>query len=92
MEIRIPWLMLNVTDPGRREIWEALNATDSWAYKTIDGIGIEVQLVKNGAQVDSLPVNGEAQRYSWETWDMPQYKARLKESYYILQKRFLEIE
>ena len=30
--------------------------------------------------------------YTWETWQVPKYEERLKQSYYILQKLFKDIK
>jgi len=31
-------------------------------------------------------------RYSWESWNVPTSNERLKESYYILQQTFADLE
>lgn len=92
VEIRIPWLMLNVTDPGRREIWADIHANDPMSYTTVEGFEIGMQLIKNDSIVQSFPTSEEVKLYAWETWDLPKYEARLKESYYILQQKFTEVE
>lgn len=92
VEIRIPWLLLNITDPGRLEIWSDLYGQKDNAKEIIPGIEIGALLVDQQAPVASLPEkNGQLQTYTWESWAMPVYKERLKESYFILQQKFKEV-
>ncbi|WP_322741896.1 hypothetical protein [Fictibacillus phosphorivorans] len=96
IEIRIPWLLLNVKDPSLHEVmgdmWEG---TLSASEKT-DGFAIAAYTYKaNGAVSDSLPQSKEGmislqnvRKYMWNEWDEPVYQERLKQSYYELQKTF----
>lgn len=99
LEVRIPWALLNVKDPGHREVmgdvWgeEGLNASD-W----IDGVRIGAVAVSNDKIVDTLPKPvGNILRkedyylYEWELWETPTYHERLKKSYYILKDLFYNI-
>ena len=91
VEIRIPWLMLNITDPSRREAWGDLYAEEGPSYEILDGIGIGAMVMKNGEAASLLP-DGEVSRYKWDTWAFPESRERLKESYYILKEKFQTIE
>lgn len=79
-EVRIPWLMLNATDPGNREflgdVWE-----DGFSDRiAIDAINIAIEQNGDLYQFDT--------GYTWETWDLPMSEERLKDSYYYLQDAF----
>ncbi len=88
-EVRIPWLLLNITDPSKLEAWSDFYAGKEMEYEILDGIGLGMMLVENGQRAASLPAT-EVTRYRWESWDFPESKERLKESYYILQEKFGE--
>lgn len=93
IEIRIPWLLLNVTDPSRLEVRSDLYANEQLATEIIDGIEFGAILVKDQQIMATIPEEAQQlQTYSWEGWRMPDYKERLKESYYLLQEKFLEDE
>ncbi|WP_274309554.1 hypothetical protein [Solibacillus daqui] len=93
IEIRIPWLLLNVTDPSRLEVRSDLYANEQLKTEIIDGIELGAVLVNNKQIVANVPKEAkQLQTYSWKTWRLPEYKERLKESYYLLQEKFLEDE
>jgi hypothetical protein len=91
LEVRLPWLLLNVKDPSKREIMG-----DIWSEKgiassvVVDSISAAV-IVTDGKQALSQRVPSASRswmNYTWETWDEPVYYERLKKSYYILQDTF----
>ncbi|OZI12627.1 hypothetical protein CEW92_05580 [Bacillaceae bacterium SAS-127] len=93
IEVRIPWLLLNVKDPSQREVMGDLYKQGLTASKKVDGIQAGLIWIDNGQVVDSLPkIKNKKiptmQTYTWDTWDQPIYEERLKQSYYILQKAF----
>lgn len=88
IEIRIPWLMLNISNPAEKLIVDDFNL-----YKEIKHIGIEeisvgLYLVDDNKCIEEA----DMKNYSWEKWEMPNYHERLKESYYIIKKAFKEID
>lgn len=95
IEIRLPWLLLNFTDPTQREVWADLY-DERKDKEIIEGVRVSALLLgEDGTVVSSFPpiqdgkVAHEATKmYTWETWDLPQKEERLKASYYILQKAF----
>ncbi|WP_431028287.1 hypothetical protein [Lysinibacillus sp. LZ02] len=91
VEIRIPWLLLNMTDPSRMEAWSDFYTNEKMTYEILDGIGIGMMLIENGKKVATLPDNAIS-RYKWSTWSLPESKERLKESYYILKEKFQAVE
>lgn len=102
IELRIPWLLLNVKDPSLHEIigdlWQSkLGAEASTKTKGIAVFALEEN--KDSMSISSLPklqpdlpikVN-MLSRYQWNEWEKPSYHERLKQSYYIMQKRFAEL-
>ena len=70
-EIRIPWLLLNIPAPNSRQCIGNLYANSAITLEPIERI--------------TFALNGVSAAYSWETWDMPTYRERLKKSYYIVQ-------
>lgn len=91
IEVRIPWLMLNMTDPSRREAWSDLYANEELSYEILEGIGLGAIVMKDGQAISRLP-DKEVSRYKWDTWAFPESKERLKESYYILKEKFQSVE
>ncbi|MBH0170074.1 hypothetical protein [Fictibacillus sp. 18YEL24] len=96
IEIRIPWLLLNVKDPSLHEVMgDMWKGTLSASEKT-EGFAIGAYTYKaNGVVSDSLPQSKEGmislqnvRKYMWNEWDEPVYQERLKQSYYELQKTF----
>ncbi|MCD8511325.1 MAG: hypothetical protein LRY73_16640 [Bacillus sp. (in: Bacteria)] len=98
VELRIPWLLLNIKDPSLKEVmgdlWE--DGLDSSIF--IDGLQVAVLLMdkETGEVTDSFPpmeagiVNGDKMAvFQWEVWETnPKYVERLKQSYYIMQELF----
>ncbi|MCJ8008375.1 hypothetical protein ACFFF5_16090 [Lederbergia wuyishanensis] len=99
IEIRIPWLLLNVKDPSQREVMGDLYETGMKGSKETDGISISALLLdkdnhlkESFPQVDpSTKTISDPYKYQWEKWDMPVSKERLKQSYDIVKKFFSTI-
>lgn len=104
VEIRIPWLLLNVKDPSMHEatgdIWE--NGIDS--SQSVSGLRFAAVTVKPsgesggseaGELADAVPKlqggmlpENGLIPYAWKAWEEPVFKERLKQSYGIMQKKF----
>ncbi|HRX58105.1 MAG TPA: family 2 glycosyl transferase [Eubacteriales bacterium] len=84
VEIRIPWLLFNVRDPGTKNIIADWNVTGAVTGETIESFAFGVF---RAAGTNSVPF-GE---YDWEEWDLPTYHERLKKSYYIVQDYFANV-
>ncbi|HZH58667.1 MAG TPA: hypothetical protein VEY70_03625, partial [Metabacillus sp.] len=90
LELRLPWLMLNVKDPSQKEImgdvWSKKGLESS---KTIESISLKIGVTdKEQTLVELLPSKGEWVTYTWDNWEEPVYHERLKKSYYYLQETF----
>jgi hypothetical protein len=93
VEIRLPWLLLNVKDPSQKQImgdiWSKAGINSS---ETIDSISAAVLVTNQQKEVmQRVPEkNGQWMNYTWETWEDPIYHERLKESYHILKETYKE--
>ncbi len=74
-EVRLPWLLLNIAKPNEKMRIADLYANDEITYEPIR----EIRFV----------LDGESGSYTWDSWEQPAYRERLKQSYYIL-KEYLE--
>ena len=96
IELRIPWLLIQSRDPSQREFIGDLYRDGETATIKVDQIYIGALFVDEAGNVrDSMPkiennVLPPLAAYSWNTWEVPKYKERLKQSYYMLQKLFKE--
>ena len=89
LEIRIPWMLLNARDPSQREFMGNVFEDGTDASVFIEGIDLVAMLTEDDTAVaSSMPVS----RYVWDTWDLPQYEERLKDSYEIVQELFRTID
>lgn len=87
IEIKIPWALLNVTDPSRKMIMDDLYKTGIESIKT-NGFYIGGIMLKDKQLVESSDMN----LYSWEEWDTPSFHERLKPSYFIIKDAFGKIK
>jgi len=96
VEARIPWGLLNVTDPSSRQVvHETRNTTDLVETAASDGLRFHVlglERLADGrlALSSSLPrgpapAAGDFPAYLWPGWEQPRYHLRLKQSYEILK-------
>ncbi|MED1865233.1 hypothetical protein P4V41_17335 [Fictibacillus nanhaiensis] len=100
IEIRIPWLLLNVKDPSLHEVMGDMWKDTLSASEKTDGFAIGAYTYKgNGAVGDSLPhlendviSLQNVRKYKWNEWDEPKYQERLKQSYYEMQKTFENVK
>lgn len=93
VELRLPWLMLNVKDPSQKQIigniWSKAGINSS---ETIESISTAIVVTNHHKEiVQRVPENnGEWMHYTWETWGEPLYHERLKKSYYLLKETYQE--
>ena len=82
VEIRIPWMLLNVADPSSSKILANLHDTAEFTYQTADefyfGIGTAGD---QDILMAAYPLSG---------WKTPTYYERLKQSYGILKDNFIQ--
>ncbi|WP_232329798.1 MULTISPECIES: hypothetical protein [unclassified Sporosarcina] len=94
LELRLPWLLLQATDPSKKEFIENLLDDRTRTRINVDEIFIGAVLTSaNGEVLDSFPAvkKGKVdllESYTWDNWQVPMYEERLKKSYYYLQEAF----
>ncbi|WP_370456010.1 hypothetical protein [Planomicrobium sp. YIM 101495] len=90
LEIRIPWMLLNAKDPSQLEFVGNLQEGGLEDAITVENIRIAATMTDDDGQLTDSFANTAA--YSWEQWDLPEHEERLKQSYYILQDFFKDIQ
>lgn len=102
ISVRIPWSLLNVTDPSSRNVLHDIPYTRAYEHKKTDGFRFVVATVKPGAGGDTLadilpggpPTNGQVKEikasktFAWKLWDIPTFKERIRPVYYEMKKLF----
>ncbi|MGD6877609.1 hypothetical protein [Bacillus infantis] len=95
LELRIPWLLLNVKDPSSREIQGDLWKSGLSGSSIIESMTIGAAVTENGklagtapAMTDGVIKEEDSFKYSWKSWEEPQYHERLKQSYWIMKDAF----
>ncbi|MBD3671393.1 MAG: hypothetical protein HUJ29_11510 [Gammaproteobacteria bacterium] len=86
IEIRLPWSLLQFTDPSQLQVYHDDPATtDTQDSRTSNGIAQTILF--NGI------LQGESERYAWMTWDAPlgNYSEQLKQSYSVYQNAIANI-
>jgi hypothetical protein len=104
LEIRVPWGLLNFTDPsGRRVLYEEKRflrpLPDVFGTTTVDGIRIVAVTRADGAGTPGgwrpLPASGAAHdvaRFNWPPWDEPRWRTRRRPVFDSLRAVFTELE
>ena len=82
LELRIPWQLLNFTDPSSGSIVDDLSKHD---FQIED---LSIKSVDAAIYYDDASESVEFGTFSLESWDSPTFHERLKDSYYILQDLF----
>ena len=98
-EFRIPWGLLNVTDPSSRSVlFESPEHPDG--FRTTEGFRFAVASLDAPGTGDVLetlpPLEGSSRLpalplYQWKTWDEPTYRSFEKLSYDIVRKALLRV-
>ncbi len=94
VELRIPWLLLNVTDPSSRHVlFDPAGATESsdLSATQVQSIGIAVTFrygERWSAGGSIVPVS----RFTWPTWDAPRWRARRRPVFDSLQATWRDLE
>ncbi|MEG2538232.1 MAG: family 2 glycosyl transferase [Clostridium sp.] len=83
IEIRLPWQLLNFSDPSRRKVRG--DFVKNYEAKDISVGGIYPSLIVKGNGEDIVL---ESKKYKWGKWSKPKYIERLKPVYYKMQQVF----
>ncbi|HEU5466468.1 MAG TPA: tetratricopeptide repeat protein [Gemmatimonadales bacterium] len=83
VEVRIPWGLLNVTDPSSHEVLTGISARQGFETDTTDGFRFGVAVLgRAGAEQDRL---APGPTYRWPGWEMPVSHERLKAAYFAIR-------
>lgn len=89
IEVRIPWTLLNVTDPSQRLVLADTPGTPARETKITDGFRFVAVSATRGEAPEveqRLPQKGATKTFAWATWDAPTWRERIKPSYYVVQQ------
>lgn len=91
LEIRIPWHLLNVSDPSSRSVLDDKEGTPDIESTETDGFHIYSYITdKNDKNIKQIPDKND-EFFKWEKWDHPEYKSRLKKIYFAFQEIFPQL-
>lgn len=83
VEVRIPWGLLNVTDPSSHRILRRISTSGGFQSDSTDGFRFGIVAVdRAGVEVDRL---APGETYQWAGWEAPVSHERLKAAYYAIQ-------
>jgi hypothetical protein len=96
IELRLPWGLLNVTDPSSRRVvhQESEHAPPLDTVET-EGFRIYAFALDPGeprrAPVSRLPASGEARLFTWPSWEVPSYRTEPKRGFEAIRRAFRAI-
>ena len=101
LEVRLPWGILNVTDPSSHQVVHETTCTEG-AVETATTEGFRFHVLalepsEGGLRVFGRLPDAESPRladfpvYSWSGWEQPRYYLDLKESYAIVREALREL-
>lgn len=82
IEVRLPWGLLNVTDPSTRTILARVRDPGPFAVRVTDGFRFAVSTL--GGRLGPTPT------WAWPTWETPLWHERLKPAYFAMQQVWTE--
>ncbi|MDR0917795.1 MAG: hypothetical protein LBM93_00870 [Oscillospiraceae bacterium] len=86
IEIRIPWALLNFSEPNTSRIMDDFNQREYFELVSIVIENVGIEIVK---QSGNKTVFSGVGSYKLNPWgEFPGYNERLKESYYIMQETY----
>lgn len=91
-EVRIPWMLLNFTDPSQRRVLQdgpdAASFGGDLGTLTVDSIGIVLAVARDGTWY-MMPSQGTpVARYSWDTWEQPRWRERQRPVFAAMRTAF----
>jgi hypothetical protein len=86
VELRLPWNLLNVTDPSSRTVLARVTPTGPFGTQVTDGFRFELV----GLGPDGRVVVGPSATptFTWPTWEQPRWHERLKPAYAAMQSEW----
>jgi hypothetical protein len=85
VEVRLPWGLLNVTDPSSRNVVTAVREKGVVLTAVTDGFRFVVAGLRRSDDhvIAYLPPDAT---YTWPTWEEPTWHERLKPAYYAMRE------
>jgi hypothetical protein len=93
VEIRVPWLLLNVSDPSGRHVLldpPTARGTEAFGVIQVPDVGITLG-ARRGSRWSTTPADGVA-RYAWERWDEPRWEARRRPGFEVMRDTWRALE
>jgi hypothetical protein len=96
LEVRIPWMLLNFTDPSQRRVLDNLGSKELSELGTslVDAIRIVARITNSSGDVTSWPVSNERNAvasFTWPTWEEPEWVTRQRPVYAEMRDRFAHL-
>jgi len=101
ISLRLPWTRLNFTDPSTMTVLDDKSSVtdpvqDQLKTTVSDGILVsglvyDMQNQKKLAKLEPY-ANNAKEAFTWESWDVPTYQARLKASYATISDYFASLD
>lgn len=98
IELRIPWHILNFSDPSQLKILFSKNERKvssgirvmAVSYKPLSSDDSRATAMKGGTNItDILPLNtSKIKMYTWQSWENPEYTTYLKKSYFVMKELY----
>jgi hypothetical protein len=92
IHIRIPWGKLNFTDPSSLSVLDDNTVASDLSrdkLRTVKTDGILISaLLYDLNKKEKIDMLSTIEPYKWKEWEIPQYRERLKKSYFIIQDYF----
>jgi hypothetical protein len=98
LEVRIPWMLLNVTDPSSRSVLRIGSSPEpdgTLPARPIPGIGLVVALRADSASWRVAPSGNRTDDvavFTWDTWEKPQWQARRRPIYDALRDTYHSLD
>lgn len=83
IEIRIPWQLINFSDPSKKAVLGDIRKLESPKDIKIRKIYAGLTLIS-----DNKNISLKSGSFGWKNWNQPKYHERLKPIYYSLQEAF----
>jgi hypothetical protein len=94
-EVRIPWMLLNFTDPSERRVLQDPASgplPEEYGTVTVPGIRIVAAAREGGAWRSWPAANGQAALFTWPTWEVPRSRERERPVYAAMRDVFRTLD
>ncbi len=92
LELRISWLVLNVSDPSGRFVIDGVNPDGTIIVNETNGFHLSFFVTDKKNKPVSVYPDGRSLNYSWKKWEEPEFQSRAKPVYHALAEVFKTIK